>query len=77
MSTETTAQGNNRRAEVGQRRLRRSGILLILGLLVETFSLVWSRPVAFIVFVGIGGLLMAVGILLYLFSLLPSRSAYR
>ncbi len=61
-------------AERMTRRLRRSGILLILGLLVETFSLLWSRPMAFIVFVGVGGLLMAAGVLLYLLSLLPSRS---
>lgn len=64
-------------AERMTKRLRRSGILLILGLLVETFSLLWSRPMAFIVFVGAGGLLLAAGILTYLFSLLPSRSVER
>ena len=61
-------------AELTTRRVRQSGILLILGLLVETFSLLWNRPMAFIVFVGIGGLLMAAGVLLYLLSLLPSDS---
>ncbi len=67
----------NLRAEHMTKRLRQSGILLILGLFVETFSLLWSRPMAFIVFVGLGGLLMAAGILIYLLSLLPSRSAAR
>jgi hypothetical protein len=64
-------------AERITRRLRQSGFLIILGLLVETFSLLWSRPIAFILFVGAGGSLMAVGILIYLLSLLPSRSAGR
>lgn len=42
---------------------------------LETFSRLWSRPMAFILFVGVGGLLMASGILTYLLSLLPSRTA--
>jgi len=56
-------------ARLLERRLQLSGILLILGLLVEALCLFWTRPLAFVVFLGVGGLLLAVGILLFLFSL--------
>ena len=51
------------------RRLRVSGMLVIFGLLVEALCLLWSRPIAFVVLVGLGGLLIASGILLFLYSL--------
>lgn len=52
-----------------ERRLQISGIILILGLLVEGLCL-WGRgPIAFILFVGLAGFLFAAGILLYLYSL--------
>ncbi len=50
-------------------RLRVAGALVVLGLLIETISLLWSHPLAFIVFVAVGGLLVAAGILVYLYSL--------
>lgn len=56
-----------------ERRLQFSGILLILGLLVEAVCLFWTRPLAFVLFLGVGGLLLGLGILLYLLSLV-SRS---
>jgi len=56
-----------------ERRLQFSGILLILGLLVEAVCLFWTRPLAFVLFLGVGGLILGLGILLYLFSLV-SRS---
>jgi hypothetical protein len=52
-----------------EKRLRISGILVILGLLVEAFSLLWSHPIAFLVFMFVGGAFMGVGILFYLYSL--------
>jgi hypothetical protein len=55
-----------------ERALRASGILLILGLAVEVVSLIWEKPFAFLVFVGVGGLLTLLGILLFLYSLVPS-----
>lgn len=58
-----------------ERRLQFSGTLLILGLLVEAISVVWTRPVAFVVFVGFGGILFAAGILLYLYSLVSAKGA--
>ena len=59
------------------RRVRISGVLLVLSLIVEAASLHWSHPTAFLVFIFVGGLLMAVGILVYLYSLLPVGSAPR
>jgi hypothetical protein len=52
-----------------ERRLQLSGILLILGLLVEAVCLFWTRPIAFVLFLAVGGLLLGLGILLFLFSL--------
>ena len=50
-------------------RLRLAGVLIFCGLLIEAFTLTWNNPIAFLVFLGIGGLLMALGILFYLLSL--------
>jgi hypothetical protein len=55
------------------RKLQLSGITLILGLLVEGLCLLGHGPVAFIVFAGLGGLLFAAGILLYLYSLVGGK----
>jgi len=52
-----------------ERRLRLAGTLVVLGLLVEFVSLLKSHPLAFIVFLVVGGLLIAAGILIYLYSL--------
>jgi hypothetical protein len=57
------------------RKLRLSGILLILGLLVEALSLCWNNAVSFVSFVVIGGLLFASGILLFLYSLVSSKTS--
>ena len=54
------------------RRLRISGVLLILGLAVEATSLLWVHPTAFLVFLLVGGVAMAAGIVLHLCSLLPA-----
>ena len=56
-----------------ERRLQQSGILVILGLLVEILCLLWSRPIAFVVFLGGGGLFLGLGVLVYLFALVSSR----
>jgi hypothetical protein len=60
-----------------ERQLQLSGILLILGLLVEAVCLMWTRPIAFVVFLGVGGLLLVLGILLYLFSLVSRNQPER
>jgi hypothetical protein len=56
------------------RKLRLSGIILILGLLVEALCLLGHGPIAFILFVCLGGLLFAVGVLLYLYSLVSAKT---
>ena len=55
-------------------KLRTAGILIILGLVVESLSLIWNHPLSFVAFLGIGGLLLAIGILRYLWALVsPGR----
>jgi polyferredoxin len=61
-----------RRVRVMEKRIRISAVLLILGLLIEAFSLHWAHPTAFVVFVGIGGTMIGAGILLFLYSVLAS-----
>lgn len=52
-----------------ERMLQISSVLIIVGLLVETASLLWFHPLAFVLFVFISASLTAVGILIYLASL--------
>ena len=52
-----------------ERRLRCSGLLVAIGLLVELISLLWNHPTAFFLFLGVGAALMAAGILFYFYSL--------
>jgi hypothetical protein len=51
-----------------------TGILLIAGLLVELITLRWSHPTAFLFFLLLGGLLIALGIAIYLFSLVSTEN---
>lgn len=57
-------------------RLRIAGVLIFIGLLIEAFTLTWNNPIAFLVFLGIGGLLIGVGILFYLLSLVSPSAAH-
>lgn len=54
-------------------KLRLAGILTALGLLVELFTLAWNNPIAFLVFLGLGGLLILVGVVIYLLSLVSAE----
>lgn len=61
------------------RRLRLAGLLLGLGLLIEAATLFWPHPTAFLVFLLLGGVLVAAGVVLYLFTIAtypaaPTRS---
>ena len=62
-----------------ERRLRRSGLLVAIGLIAELISLLWNHPTAFLLFLGVGVLLTTTGILFYFYSLVsanePSREA--
>ncbi len=57
-----------------ERKLQLSGIILILGLVVESLCLLGHGPIAFMLFVGLGGVLFAVGIFLYLYSLVGAKA---
>jgi hypothetical protein len=51
------------------KRLRISAVLILIGLVIELFSLTWTHPLSFMLFLFLGGLLMAAGIIIYLISL--------
>jgi|GEM_PF-646421 len=55
-----------------EKRLRISGVLVIIGLVVELISLRWPHPTSFLLFVIVGGLFMGAGMVLYLFSLVTA-----
>ena len=52
-----------------------AGVFIVLGLVIEALCLIWSTPIAFVIFVAIGGLLMFAGIVLFLFSLVSNLKA--
>ena len=52
------------------RLLRASSILVIAGLLAEIVSILWFHPLSFVLFVFVAAGLTAVGILIFLVSLL-------
>lgn len=51
------------------RRLRLAGLFIIVGVLVQALSLFWNHPLSFMAFLGIGGLAVFVGIVIYLVAL--------
>jgi hypothetical protein len=55
--------------------LRVSGILLILGLAIEAVSLMFNHPLSFMGFIIVGGALLAIGVLLFLHSLVEIAQA--
>jgi hypothetical protein len=57
------------------RKLQISGMILIAGLVVEGLCLLRGSPIGFILFVGVGGLLIALGTLHYLYSLASAASS--
>jgi hypothetical protein len=52
-----------------ERRIRGAALLMIAGLVTEMASLMWRHPTAFVLFVGLGGLLLAAGMLLFMWSI--------
>ena len=49
-------------------RLQLSGLLIATGLGIEVATLYWNHPVSFFLFLCLGSLLVAAGMLLYLWS---------
>jgi predicted membrane channel-forming protein YqfA (hemolysin III family) len=58
-----------------EKRRQVAGVFIVLGLVIEALCLIWSTPIAFVIFVAVGGLLMFVGIVLYLYSLVSDLKA--
>ena len=58
-----------------EKRRQVAGIFIVLGLVIEALCLIWSTPIAFVIFVAIGGFLMFVGIALFLYSLVFNLEA--
>jgi hypothetical protein len=54
------------------KKVRIAGVFVLLGLVVEGLSLMWNHLLSFVAFIGIGGLLLAVGIVTYLLMLLSA-----
>lgn len=53
-------------------RLQITGTLLIIGLLIEAICLFSEKPIAFVLFVAIGGVFLFAGVTVYLFSLVST-----
>lgn len=58
-----------------ERRIRYSGILIAAGLIIQLISFIWVQPLAFMAFIVISCPLVAIGILLFLHSLVANRPA--
>lgn len=56
-----------------ERRLQLSSLLLILGLLTEAICLFWARPISFVVLIAVGGVLLLLGVVLFLISVVSIR----
>jgi hypothetical protein len=54
------------------KRLQISGTFLIAGLLIEAACLVSAKPIAFVIFVALGGLLLFAGVVIFLLSLVSN-----
>jgi hypothetical protein len=53
-------------------RLQIAGSLLIIGLLIEAICLFSAKPIAFVLFVAVGGLFLFMGVTVYLFSIVST-----
>jgi hypothetical protein len=53
-------------------RLRISGTFLVIGLLIEAICLFSEKPIAFVLFVAVGGVFLFAGVTVFLFSLVSA-----
>ncbi|MGH9328341.1 MAG: hypothetical protein ACRD2B_16860 [Terriglobia bacterium] len=58
-----------------ERRIRWAGILIVAGLIIELITFIWIHPLAFIGFILVSCPLVAIGILLSLYSLVTTQSS--
>jgi len=56
-----------------ERRIRYSGVFIAAGLIIQLISFIWVQPLAFMAFIVISCPLVAIGILVFLFSLVANR----
>lgn len=56
-----------------ERRIRLSGVLIAIGLIIQLITYIWIQPLAFMAFLLISCPLVAVGIIIYLYSLVTSQ----
>ncbi len=66
------SQTNQKPSKI-EKRIRLAGILVVMGLAVELVTLHWSHPTAFLFFLLLGGTLMGLGIIAFLFSLVSGE----
>lgn len=66
------SQPNQKTTKI-EKQIRLAGVLLVIGLAVELVTLHWSHPTAFLFFLLLGGTLMGLGIIVYLFSLVSGE----
>lgn len=52
-----------------RRRLSWAAWLIAIGLLIEVVSLIWSHPTAFLLFLAPGAVLVAAGVVLFLWEI--------
>ena len=55
-----------------ERRLRLSGLLIIAGLAIQLGTLFWNHPLTFLAFIVLGTPLVALGIVVYLVSVVST-----
>jgi hypothetical protein len=60
-----------------EKRLRKAAALVLVGLIVEGLSLLWARPLSFILFLGVGATLIALGIVIFLMSLVSASTHHQ
>jgi len=55
-----------------QRRLKIAAYLLIAGLIIEAVTLYWFSPLSCMLFMGVGGSLVVLGIIIYLLAIVAA-----
>jgi len=58
-----------------ERRIRCSGLLIVVGLVLQMLTLPWTHPLAFVCFLLVGCPLVAAGMLLFLYSIVSQDTA--
>jgi hypothetical protein len=57
-----------------ERRITIAGLLIAFGLLVQTATHFWAHPLSFMTFLLVGAPMVAIGIVIFLISLVSDRT---